>query len=185
MGNSQQGLTLIELMVTLAVAIILLAVGVPLFTSVVANNRAVAQANTFLTAFKLARSEAVRRAARVSVCAVADPLADPVDCGSSADWLNGLLVFSDAATAGSVDGPDERIRVFANTASGASVSATASYVQFGPQGDADAASLVPNTACSGSGTCLELSQSGTLGAQTRCLHVMQSGQVRMEHAVCS
>jgi type IV fimbrial biogenesis protein FimT len=185
MGKTQAGLTLIELMVTLAVAIVLLAVGVPLFTGVAANNRAVAQANGFLTAFKLARSEAVRRSAPVSVCAAADPLADPVECGGSADWVKGLLVFTDAATAGEVDGDDDRLRVFTSTAAGSEITATAAYVRFLAQGEADAASLTPNAACGTSGTCLELSHSDTIGDQTRCLHAMPSGQIRLDRAPCS
>lgn len=104
MSKRDQGFTLVELMVTLAVAIILIAVGMPLFSGVAANNRATAQANTYLGAFKLARSEAVKRATEVSVCAVADPTANPVVCGANTDWVNGLLVFTDGGTAGSVDG---------------------------------------------------------------------------------
>ena len=110
--NRQRGLTLVELMVTLAVAIILIAVGMPLFTGVAANNRATTQANTFLTAFKLARSEAVKRATNVSVCAIDDPDASPPTCGGNDDWDNGLLVFTDGDTAGTIDGGDERIRAF-------------------------------------------------------------------------
>jgi type IV fimbrial biogenesis protein FimT len=184
MGSRQAGLTLIELMVTLAVAIVLLAAGIPLYTGMVANNRAVTQANTFLSAFKLARSEAVRRSAPVSVCA-RKPAADPAECGTGNDWLNGLLVFSDGGTAGKVDVGDERIRVFTGAGSGALAAATTPYVRYGAQGDAEAASLTANPACTGSGTCLELTFDDTIGDQTRCLHVMQSGQVRLERGVCS
>lgn len=184
MDAQQAGLTLIELMVTLAVAIVLLAVGVPLFTGIVGNNRAVTESNTFLTAFKLARSEAVRRSAPVSVCA-RDPSKDPPHCAGSADWGGGLLVFADDGTVGKVDGGDERIRAFDGAGSVASITATAAYIRYGAQGDVEAGSLASNPACSGSGTCLELNFSDTIGDQTRCLHVMQSGQVRLERGVCT
>jgi type IV fimbrial biogenesis protein FimT len=183
MKSKQTGLTLVELMVTLAVAIILLAVGMPMFSGVVANNRATAQANTFLAAFKLARSEAVKRGTEVSVCAVDDPDADPIICGTNSDWANGLLVFTDGGTAGSVDGTDVRIKAFANTVSGATVSAAAGFVRYRAQGDTGA--LTANAACAGSGTCFELGHGDTVGDQTRCLHIMQSGQTRLEREACS
>ena len=91
MSTRQQGLTLIELMVTLAAAIILIAVGMPLFSGVAANNRATAQTNALVSAIKLARSEAVKRGANVSIAAV------------SSDWVNGWTVFVDANTNGAVD----------------------------------------------------------------------------------
>jgi type IV fimbrial biogenesis protein FimT len=172
MKSRQTGLTLVELMVTLAAAIILLAVGMPLFTGVAANNRAVAQANTFVGGFKLARSEAVKRATEVSVCAVDDPDADPVTCGSNSDWGNGLMVFTDGGTTGTVDGGDERIKVFANPVAGATVSTTVAFVRYQARGE----TATPTT--------LELGQGDTTGNQTRCLFLTASGQTRLERAAC-
>ena len=184
MSTRKQGFTLVELMVTLAVAIILLAVGMPLFSGMAANNRATAQANTFLAGFKLARSEAVKRGADVSVCAVADPAASPATCGGNGDWSNGLLVFTDAGTAGSVDGADARLKLFANPVAGATVSTTGGFVRFAPQGEVD--SMTANGGdCPGSGTCLELGQDSAASGYTHCLHVMQSGQIRLERGACS
>ena len=192
MMKRQHGLTLVELMVTLAVAIILVAVGMPLFSSTGANNRATTQANTFLTAMKLARSEAVRRGTEVSVCAIDDPdddittpLPSPVNCGTNTDWSNGLLVFTDGGTVGSVDaGTDERIRVFALTTAGATADTTGSVVRFQAQG-AVATMTANNAACPTSGSCIELGQDESTGNQKRCLHIMQSGQVRLNRGVCT
>jgi len=183
MGRKQQGLTLVELMVTLAVAIILISVGMPLFSGMAANNRAASQANTFLTAFKLARSEAVKRAVPVSVCAVANPNATPVTCGSNAQWGNGMLVFTDEGTPGTLDGADQRLKVFTITSAGATATTTGAFVRFGQQGDV--LDVTANGTCAGSGTCIDLSHAGTTGTANRCLHLMQSGQVRLERAVCS
>lgn len=170
-------------MVTLAVAIILLAVGMPLFTGVAANNRATTQANTFLTAFKLTRSEALRRGTEVSVCAIANPAASPLTCGTSSDWNNGLLVFSDSGTAGTVDGSDERIKAFPVTLAGATATTSGAFVRYQFRGEVD--TLTANASCSTSGTCIELGQGETTGNQTRCLHIMNSGQVRLIRGVCS
>lgn len=182
-SNRQHGFTLVELMVTLAVAIILIAVGMPMFSGIAANNRATTQANTFLAAFKLARNEAVKRAGEVSICAVADPAADPLVCGANTDWENGLLVFTDSGTAGSVDGADVRLKAFTDAGAGASAATTGAFVRFQAQGEVSDATA--NGACSGSATCIQLGNTDATGAQARCLHVMPSGQVRLERAVCS
>jgi len=67
--SSHAGLTLIELMVTLAVAIVLLAIGIPAFQGLASSNRASTQANGLVTALNLARSEAISRGIPVAVCA--------------------------------------------------------------------------------------------------------------------
>ena len=67
-----RGFTLVELMVTVAVAAVLLAIAVPSFTSIVNSSRLTAQANEVVAALQSARMEAVRRNARVSVCSSAD-----------------------------------------------------------------------------------------------------------------
>jgi type IV fimbrial biogenesis protein FimT len=64
------GFTLIELIVTMVVAAILAMVAVPRFKDMIVNNRATAQANNFLTALTLARSEAVKRRETIRVTAV-------------------------------------------------------------------------------------------------------------------
>jgi type IV fimbrial biogenesis protein FimT len=160
----------------------------PLFSGMTANNRAVAEANTFLSAFKLARSEAIKRSTRVSVCAVADPNATTVTCSSSSsDWTKGLMVFTDdTGTAGVLDGTtDVGVRVFAIPATGSTSDSSGSFVRFEPQGEADLTSLTANTACPTSGTCIELKRDDTRGNKTRCLYVMQSGQIRLERGACS
>jgi len=62
------GFTLVELMVTISVLAILVALAVPSFTGVINGNRLTAQANEVVVTLQMARSEAVRRNARVVVC---------------------------------------------------------------------------------------------------------------------
>ncbi len=57
--NTSRGFTLLELMVTLAVAAILLSVGVPTFRSVIMDNSLACQVNQFVTSVNMARSAAV------------------------------------------------------------------------------------------------------------------------------
>ena len=58
--NEKNGFTLIELMITLAVAAIVLTVGIPSFQDFVYNNRLTTQANRFVTDMALARSTDTR-----------------------------------------------------------------------------------------------------------------------------
>jgi len=64
----QNGFTLVELAVVVAVVAILAAVAYPALQSVLNANRLNSHANEFLSSLQLARSEAIRRNASVSVC---------------------------------------------------------------------------------------------------------------------
>lgn len=86
-----QGFTLVELIVTLAVAAILMGTAVPSFTSLVNSNRLATQANDLLGAMMIARSEAIRLNRRVILCSSSDG----VTCSSDAGRWNGWLVFAD------------------------------------------------------------------------------------------
>ncbi len=62
-----QGFTLIELVATIAIAGILMAMTIPSFNSTITSSRITSYANDFVSALNLARSEAVRRGIPVSV----------------------------------------------------------------------------------------------------------------------
>ncbi len=102
--SRNRGFTLVELMVTVAVLAIVLGLGVPLFQDFVSRNRLVATTNELVSAMALARSEAVKRAARVTV--------------ASADWTDGWQVFVDTGTVGDASG-DTVLRVHQPNANGA------------------------------------------------------------------
>ncbi len=70
-SKNSRGFTLIELMVTLAVAIIILAVAVPSFRSTTHSTRMTAQVNAFASFLMLARAEAVKRQRNITVASVA------------------------------------------------------------------------------------------------------------------
>lgn len=65
--RNSRGLTLVELMVTLAVLAILLSLAAPSFSSLLASTRMSSQTNEFMGTLNLARSEAVRRVQPVSL----------------------------------------------------------------------------------------------------------------------
>jgi len=63
----QAGLTIVELMVTLAVAAILIGLAVPAFNNFIVQRGLTTEVNDFLVAIQYARSEAGRRGTNVSV----------------------------------------------------------------------------------------------------------------------
>jgi len=87
----ENGMTMVELLITIVVVTILLALGVPSFQEFIKNNRLTAQTNDFVTAVQLARSEAVKRGSFTTICASTDQ----EDCSGADDWTTGWIVFSD------------------------------------------------------------------------------------------
>jgi type IV fimbrial biogenesis protein FimT len=90
--DKEPGFTLVELLITIVVATILLAVGVPAFQSFIKNNRVTAQANDLVSAIQLARSEAVKRGTVATICASSDRATCNV---TDKHWERGWIVFSD------------------------------------------------------------------------------------------
>ena len=87
-----RGLTIIELITTLAVAGISLAVIVPSWAALADRSRVTTAANDLLGSLRYARNEAVHRHATVSVC----PSTDADTCtGNPTTWHLGYLVFLD------------------------------------------------------------------------------------------
>ncbi len=109
MGGSlvpAKGFTLLELMIVLALAAVILAIGAPTFAEFRRNGRLTADANDLLTAVQVARTEAVKQQRTMSLCATDDPLAAAPACSGRADFT-GWLVFADpdadCALAGGAD----------------------------------------------------------------------------------
>lgn len=82
-----RGFTLVELMVTLVILAILLSIAAPSFRDVIQNNRTQTISTDLLSALQYARSEAVKRGAKVDVCR-----RNGDACANAVDWGNGWLV---------------------------------------------------------------------------------------------
>jgi len=67
-GRDQAGMTLVELLVTMTISAILLAIGVPSMRAFVINNEMATSANQLIAALNLARGEAVRLGTPFGVC---------------------------------------------------------------------------------------------------------------------
>jgi type IV fimbrial biogenesis protein FimT len=101
------GFTLIELLMTITVASILLAIGVPSFRYVTWANRASGEINGLLGDLQLARGEAIREGQTVTVCASTNG----TSCSNTTSWETGWIVFSDAIPIGTIEGSDSLLRV--------------------------------------------------------------------------
>jgi prepilin-type N-terminal cleavage/methylation domain-containing protein len=187
--KSHAGLTLIELMVTLVMAVVLLAVGMPAFRGLESGNRANVQTNGLVTALNLARSEAIARGVPVAVCARASAATEDA-CGTHGDaWGNGWLVLTDAVpNPGDCDGCatcteagvvaetcDLVVRAFAaprgrgradNGAPPPPVQASAGFVRFNSRGEQTGAVFRARS-----------SQEGGLAGSDRCVRVAMNGQI--------
>lgn len=80
-----QGFTLVELMVTLAVAAIILAIAAPSFSQMIRDHRLLTVTNDFMGTLQLARSEAIRRGVQVTMLPNTDD-----------QWQDGWNVFTDS-----------------------------------------------------------------------------------------
>lgn len=136
MFQDQAGFTIIEIMVTAAVAIILLAVAVPSYIDFTRSNKLTTQVNSFVQALHLARNEAVRTGGATLCASSIDSTAgERIDC-NSADWLTGWIIFADYNANGTKDGDEEEIiRVGEAFPEGFVITAGADpKITFGPQG---------------------------------------------------
>ncbi|MGI9202251.1 MAG: GspH/FimT family pseudopilin [Woeseiaceae bacterium] len=89
----ENGFTIYELMITILIIGLVLALGLPSLRSVVQDNRVTAATSDLQNAFKIARSEAVRARANVTVCASDNSLSYDADCRG--EWQDGYIVFVD------------------------------------------------------------------------------------------
>ncbi len=91
MHKHESAFTLIELMIAIAVAAVVLTLGVPGFGRIIENNQLATNTNVLVSSFTLARSEAIKRNTQVKIC----DSSDGVNCGIG-DYSAGWIVFVDA-----------------------------------------------------------------------------------------
>lgn len=81
------GFTVVELMVTVAVASVLLTIAVPSFNQMIVSGRLTAQSNEIVAAMSMARSEAIKRNANVTLCRSEDSIQCVTAAGAWQNWI--------------------------------------------------------------------------------------------------
>jgi type IV fimbrial biogenesis protein FimT len=136
------GFTLIELMVGVAVLAIALGAGVPSMSEFIKNSRLAAHTNDLLTSLHLARTEAIKRNARVTLCKSADAATCSTAAGTG--WQIGWMVFADASPFGTfsagVEGADAVLDSHGAAATNVSITPRAAdtigmFVSYTSRGD--------------------------------------------------
>ncbi len=127
--RAEEGFTVIELMIVLAVTAILLALATPNLRGVIERNQLLGQANELAGAMALARSEAVSRGQQTGVCASDDQGAS---CGAA--WSgNDVVVFIDDDASGAFSAGDRVLKVL-STSDDLTVTGAANEFLFRPNG---------------------------------------------------
>ena len=134
------GFTLIELMVTVAVAAILMGVAVPAMHSMIQNNRVTSAANSLIGAYNLARSEAIKLGGNGGTGAALCPSADSATCSLSWAAALGWIVFVDANADGIPD-VNGIVHSWAFSPSGMSFPGAPLLVRFQSDGAVDPVSV--------------------------------------------
>lgn len=131
-----RGFTLVELLVTLAVGAILLAITIPSYAFFINASRLTVVTNNLVSTLHLVRSEVIKRGTRVTVCKASNPTATVPACDMTAGWHQGWLVFVDGGNRGVLDNQDELIKIEQDELHGASISTTnfSNYVSYLPSG---------------------------------------------------
>jgi type IV fimbrial biogenesis protein FimT len=93
----QEGVTLIELLVTLSVVAIIVAIGVPALRDFFAMNQMSAAVNDLVTSMHVARSEAIKREISTTVCPSANWDEPNATCTPLASLADGWIVVADPA----------------------------------------------------------------------------------------
>jgi type IV fimbrial biogenesis protein FimT len=105
-----QAFTLIELVMTMAIAGILVTIAIPSFNSTLTSSRLTNYANDLVGALNLARSEAVRRGVSVTVRKLDNDSYTKI--GPGVNWETGWDIFTDINNDGKFDVGDELIRTY-------------------------------------------------------------------------
>lgn len=162
--NRQGGFTLLELLVTVTVLAILLTVGVPSFTQFVQNSRVTARTNDIVTGLNVARSEAIKRGAPITVTVT-----------GGGGFHNGWCVHTgagcaDAAAVLRENGPMPRVTVTPNAA----VNAIVFDGRGARQAPAGALTLtiVPDDCPAGA------------AGRARLLDIANAGRINVERVAC-
>ncbi|QJQ07707.1 prepilin-type N-terminal cleavage/methylation domain-containing protein [Undibacterium piscinae] len=156
------GFTLIELMMTLSISVVLLAIGVPSMRDLIRDARLSSQADLLVRTINAARMEAIKQRSNFKVCPASTPNSATACSALVTDWTNGWVLISGTTISQRILGK-----------SGVTITTAATGVEFG-------ATLGTPTAASSFVLCVS-------GRKQQTVNVSASGHVdkRIDSTVCS
>jgi len=113
-STKQNAFTLIEMLVSLIIITIVLAMALPNVSTLLLQNRMDTLVTEFSQALYLARSESIKRAVNVTVCSSVNG----VSCTTATGWQSGWIVFADSNASNDLGVDEERLRVYQNPHNG-------------------------------------------------------------------
>lgn len=136
--TTNQGFSLIEMLIAMTVLGIVSSIAYPLFQSSIISNRLLAQTNQVMASFSYARAEAMRRGDFVSVCATSDG----ATCDAANDVSKGLIIFNNPSQSG-LAANSQIIRVYDKWTNNDKGKITATgYITFNAAGSSTSASSI-------------------------------------------
>ncbi len=132
MSAKEAGFSLVELVVTVAVAAIVLAIAVPAFGGIVQRTRETSAYHLLTLAFASARLGAVKAREPVTVC----PSSDGLTCRGDEVWSHGWIIYADPDRSAQPRSRDAVLQHFEGIGRGLRLRSTAgrTRVRFLPSG---------------------------------------------------
>lgn len=161
------GFTLLELMVTISIMAILLAIGMPSFQSSLRSNRVATTSNELLASLSLARSEGIKSTRGGGVCASANG----TSCGT--DWNQGWMVWTEKDGDGVYDN-DETVVRYSQGKARLQITGSAGRIAFDGRG----------RIAGGVAATIGVVPEG-VATPARCVDISITGQTRVKQAACS
>jgi len=124
------GMTLVELIMSITILVILVTLAVPGMTEIVQNNRSATQIHDLQTSLNYARSEAVKRNTSMSLCHTHDG----EKCHLGDNWKPGLIIFEDQNLNGKIDEDDTILRLYRGLSGGNKLKFSANKIVYSSDG---------------------------------------------------
>lgn len=166
------GFTAVEFMVVLGLSALFLVAAVPGYQALIQNNKIVAATNRLSASLNLARTEAIRRSTKVSVCPTAN--AAFTACGSTAQWGSGWIVFVDSDNDNVIDSSADLVKVADAPATGTKITSASAIISY------DATGFLLSGA-----TSLVVQTTGCSGNNARTISISGAGRVSITYSACS
>lgn len=169
------GFTLVELLVTLAVSAILLSTAIPGSFALINNAQLATQANSFLGAYNMARSEAIKRGHPIHLCS-----RNGLECADTDQWRHGWIIFRDLNNNGRSE-EKEILNIGEALARGYELTPNMTVRQLIFHGDGYVRKLNGSLPMTTFRLCAPNADEYNLGTHSREMVINGSGRVRLQY----